>query len=76
MNVAAMSLRDSRLLFDINRDVNQTAAIVYEAKSAGRTSGVWIFGGGSPKNFILQTEPQIQEVMGIPEKGHDYFVLC
>jgi deoxyhypusine synthase len=34
---------------------------------------VVIFGGGSPKNFMLQTEPQIQEVMGIPEKGHDYF---
>jgi deoxyhypusine synthase len=31
---------------------------------------------GSPKNFILQTEPQIQEVMGIQEKGHDYFLQC
>src|SRR5205814_7780437 len=31
---------------------------------------------GSPKNFMLQTEPQIQEVMGIPEKGHDYFLQC
>jgi deoxyhypusine synthase len=31
-------------------------------------------GGGSPKNFVLQTEPQIQEVLGIDEKGHDYFL--
>ena len=31
-------------------------------------------GGGSPKNFMLQTEPQIQEVLGIDEKGHDYFL--
>ena len=76
MNVAAMSLRNSGLAFDVNRDVNQTAAIVYDAKSTGGTSSVWIFGGGSPKNFILQTEPQIQEVMGIPEKGHDYFLQC
>ena len=76
MNVAAMSLRNSGLAFDVNRDVNQTAAIVYDAKSTGSTSSVWIFGGGSPKNFILQTEPQIQEVMGIPEKGHDYFLQC
>src|SRR3989454_6223479 len=74
MNVAAMALRDSKLMFDVNRDVNQTAAIVYEAKSTGHKSSVWIFGGGSPKNFVLQTEPQIQEVMGIPEKGHDYFL--
>ena len=76
MNVAAMALRDSKLIFDVNRDVNQTAAIVYEAKSTGHTSGVFILGGGSPKNFILQTEPQIQEVLGIPENGHDYFLQC
>jgi deoxyhypusine synthase len=76
MNVAAMALRDSALQFDVNRDVNQTAAIVYEAKSGGLTSSVFILGGGSPKNFILQTEPQIQEVMGIEERGHDYFLQC
>ena len=76
MNVAAMALRDSKLMFDVNRDVNQTAAIVYHAKSTGHTSSVFILGGGSPKNFMLQTEPQIQEVMGIQEKGHDYFLQC
>lgn len=76
MNVAAMAMRGSALMFDVNRDVNQTAGIVYDAKSSGRTSSVLIFGGGSPKNFMLQTEPQIQEVMGIREKGHDYFLQC
>src|SRR5580765_1131121 len=76
MNVAAMAMRDSKLLPDVNRDVNQTAAIVYEAKSSGHKSSVFILGGGSPKNFMLQTEPQIQEVMGIQEKGHDYFLQC
>jgi deoxyhypusine synthase len=35
---------------------------------------VVLWGGGSPKNFMLQTEPQIQEVLGIDEKGHDYFL--
>lgn len=76
MNVAAMAFRDSQLQFDVNRDVNQTAAIVYEAKSTDHTSSVFILGGGSPKNFMLQTEPQIQEVMGVAEKGHDYFLQC
>jgi deoxyhypusine synthase len=76
MNVAAMALRDSKLMFDVNRDVNQTAGIVYEAKSTKHKSSVFILGGGSPKNFMLQTEPQIQEVMGIQEKGHDYFLQC
>lgn len=74
MNVAAMALRDGKLMLDVNRDVNQTAGIVYDAKASGKTSSVLIFGGGSPKNFMLQTEPQIQEVMGIQEKGHDYFL--
>jgi deoxyhypusine synthase len=37
-------------------------------------SAVFILGGGSPKNFLLQTEPQIQEVLGIDERGHDYFL--
>jgi len=76
MNVAAMALRGSKLMFDVNRDVNQTAGIVYDAKSTKLKSSVFILGGGSPKNFMLQTEPQIQEVMGIQEKGHDYFLQC
>ncbi len=74
MNVAAMSMAGNKLQFDVNRDVNQTAAIVYDAKRTGHTSSVFILGGGSPKNFILQTEPQIQEVLGLDEKGHDYFL--
>jgi len=73
MNLAAMSLGGGALQIDALRDVNETAAIVYEAKKRG-TSGVLILGGGSPKNFILQTEPQIQEVLGLAESGHDYFL--
>jgi deoxyhypusine synthase len=42
-------------------------------KKKGR-SAIFILGGGSPKNFALQTEPQIQEVLGIDERGHDYFL--
>lgn len=79
MNAAAVELDGSKMEFDVNKDVNETAAIVLNAKKRGRKgkagkSGVLIFGGGSPKNFMLQTEPQIQEVLGIREKGHDYFL--
>jgi deoxyhypusine synthase len=74
MNVAAKALDGSALQFDVSADVNETAAIVLAAKRGGGESGVLIFGGGSPKNFLLQTEPQIQEVLGIDEKGHDYFL--
>jgi deoxyhypusine synthase len=73
MNLAALQLEGSALRIDPLRDVNQSAALVFAAKQGGR-SGVLILGGGSPKNFILQTEPQIQEVLGLPESGHDYFL--
>jgi deoxyhypusine synthase len=74
MNLAASSLHGGKLQIDALRDVNETAAIVYSAKRNGGKSAVLILGGGSPKNFILQTEPQIQEVLGLSESGHDYFL--
>jgi deoxyhypusine synthase len=74
MNVAALALEGNLCRFDVERDVNETTAIVYDAKKRGGQSAVVIAGGGSPKNFILQTEPQIQEVLGLDEAGHDYFI--
>jgi deoxyhypusine synthase len=74
MNVAALQLEGYGLVVDPSRDVNETAALVLHAKRAGGKSAIVVMGGGSPKNFALQTEPQIQEVLGIDEKGHDYFL--
>ncbi|MEO8030710.1 MAG: deoxyhypusine synthase [Gemmatimonadota bacterium] len=74
MNVAEQALAGSLLRFDVSADVNETASIVLEAKRTGGKSAALIVGGGSPKNFLLQTEPQIQEVLGIDERGHDYFL--
>jgi deoxyhypusine synthase len=74
MNVAALALSGNKCVIDPNADVNETASIVLGAKRKGGKSAVFICGGGSPKNFALQTEPQIQEVLGIDEKGHDFFL--
>jgi deoxyhypusine synthase len=74
MNLALLEVEGASLRLDPLADVNETAAIVYSAKKGGGKSAVFILGGGSPKNFVLQTEPQIQEVMGVAEKGHDYFL--
>jgi deoxyhypusine synthase len=74
MNVAAGALQGLQVAFDVSADVNETASIVLDAKRRDGKSAIMIFGGGSPKNFALQTEPQIQEVLGIQEKGHDYFL--
>ncbi len=79
MNVAAIALDDSKLILDPSIDVNETAAIAYGARNTGNDaiegkSAAIIIGGGSPKNFLLQTQPQIHEVLGLEERGHDYFV--
>jgi deoxyhypusine synthase len=74
MNIAGLELRGSKMRINPSRDVNETTAIVLDAKLAGRKTGVVLVGGGSPKNFILQTEPQIQEVLRIKEAGHDFFI--
>ncbi len=74
MNVAALALEGYKCVIDPNSDVNETASIVLGAKRGGGKSAIMIMGGGSPKNFALQTEPQIQEVLGIDEKGHDFFL--
>ncbi|HSW48537.1 MAG TPA: deoxyhypusine synthase [Bryobacteraceae bacterium] len=74
MNVAGVELRGNRLRINPSIDVNETTAYVLAAKRAGGKSGVVLWGGGSPKNFMLQTEPQIQEVLRIKEFGQDYFL--
>jgi len=81
MNVAglellaeAAGLRDLfKLKINPSMDVNDSTAIILNARryEHGKT-GVILIGGGSPKNFMLQTEPQIQEVLMIPEVGQDY----
>ncbi|MBD2204986.1 deoxyhypusine synthase [Calothrix sp. FACHB-1219] len=74
MNVAALALEGSQLIIDPSIDVNETAAIAYNAREAEGKSAAVIIGGGSPKNFLLQTQPQLHEVLGLEERGHDYFV--
>ena len=73
MSIARAALSGSGPQLDVARDVNETAAIVLNAKRKGK-SAAWILGGGSPKNFLLQTEPYIQEILDLEEAGHDYFL--
>jgi deoxyhypusine synthase len=81
MNVAGLELlaeakglqNHFKLKINPSIDVNDSTAIILNAKryEKGKT-GVLLIGRGSPKNFLLQTEPQIQEVLMIPEAGQDY----
>jgi len=81
MNVAGLELLTEasglqdlfKLKINPSIDVNDSTAIILNAKKyeKGKTA-VILIGGGSPKNFMLQTEPQIQEILMIPEAGQDY----
>jgi deoxyhypusine synthase len=73
LDIAALNLVGKDIQMDPSIDVNETCAIVLESKRVGK-SGVIVWGGGSPKNFILQSEPALQEVLGFDIKGHDYYV--
>jgi deoxyhypusine synthase len=70
MNLARHQLDGYALTIDPFFDVHETTAIV----QAATRNGVIILGGGSPKNFYLQTQPQLWEVLGINKGGHDYFI--
>jgi len=74
MNVAGVELRGNKLRVNPSIDVNESTAIVLDAKRRGAKTGAIMVGGGSPKNFLLQTEPQIQEVLRIKEMGYDFFI--
>lgn len=77
MNIAGLEVLSDKFKLRINPsiDVNESTAIILDSKvyQKGKTA-VILVGGGSPKNFMLQTEPQIQEILRINEVGQDYFI--
>ena len=72
--VLQMMPQGSEFDFEVCLDVNETTALVWDAKKNGKGTACVVFGGGSPKNFILQTEPQIQEILGMDDVGHNFYI--
>ena len=70
MNLVLPRLLGRRVLLDPVQDVLETAAIV----RASRKNGVIELGGGSPKNFFLQTQPTLWQILRDNKGGHDFFV--
>ena len=60
---------ENSLNFDVVRDVMETAEIVKHS----RNTGVIYLGGGTPKNFIQQTEVTAS-IMGEDVSGHRYAI--
>jgi len=71
MNLALPHLLQKPVALNPVLDVIETAAIVRDAEC----NGVVEIGGGSPKNFYLQTQPTLHQIFLDPSKGgHDYFL--
>lgn len=73
LDIAEKKFNGVQTDYDVMRDVNEVTAIAYMAKRTGK-SGVFILGGGSPKNFIMQTIPQLNDLLNEHVEGHDYFI--
>jgi deoxyhypusine synthase len=63
-----MKLRGGETTIDPDLDVLESTAIVYDAK----VNGVVILGGGSPKNFYLQTQPTLWQILDLNRGGHEF----
>lgn len=59
-----------RFALDVNRDVYQMAALQWLAQNEGETA-VWILGGGVPKNYTLQGEPTLGQILELDARGFD-----
>jgi deoxyhypusine synthase len=55
---------------DVAADVYQMAAVQWAAQNEGNTA-VWILGGGVPKNYTLQGEPTLSQILGLDARGFD-----
>ena len=71
MNLIVPHMFDKPINLNPMLDVIETTAIVRDADR----NGVVEIGGGSPKNFYLQTQPTLHQILLDKSKGgHDYFL--
>jgi deoxyhypusine synthase len=61
---------DFRFRLDPAADVYAMAAVQWAAQQQGDTA-VWILGGGVPKNYTLQGEPTLSQILGLDARGFD-----
>ncbi len=71
LNLLVPHMYDKTVPLNPIQDILETTAIVRGAKK----NGVVEIGGGSPKNFYLQTQPALQQFLkDMSHSGHDYFL--
>jgi deoxyhypusine synthase len=61
-----------KLELDVNEDVFAMAAMQHFCRNRGsKKLAIWILGGGVPKNYTLQGEPLLDQILGVPTTGFD-----
>lgn len=70
MNLSAAKMKGGTVTVDPDLDVMETTAIVYESRKNGAVE----IGGGSPKNFYLQTQPQLSQILKVGGGGQDFLI--
>jgi deoxyhypusine synthase len=70
MNLALLKMSNNEIIIDTDLDILETTAIVISSKKTGAVE----LGGGAPKNFYMQTQPMLSQIMNIEKGGHDYFI--
>ena len=70
MNLALLKMLKNKIIIDTDLDILETAAIIFNSKKTGAVG----LGGGAPKNFYMQTQPMLNQIMNVIESGHDYFI--
>jgi deoxyhypusine synthase len=89
LNVVKLEREDPkafRFRLDVARDVYAMAALQHWSRAGREGDGdrshegqasIWILGGGVPKNYTLQGEPLLSQILGVPARGFDVDVqLC
>jgi deoxyhypusine synthase len=61
-----------KLEIDVNDDVFEMGAIQHHCFATdAKKMAIWILGGGVPKNYTLQGEPLLDQILGVPTHGFD-----
>jgi deoxyhypusine synthase len=61
-----------KLDIDVNDDVFEMGAVQHHCFSTlKKKMAIWILGGGVPKNYTLQGEPLLDQILGVPTEGFD-----
>ncbi len=61
-----------KLEIDVCDDVFEMGAIQHHCFSTlKKKMAIWILGGGVPKNYTLQGEPLLDQILGVPTHGFD-----